>query len=59
MYAHLHLFQEEGTTIIEQNNQIHTKLTEYNNIHVKASPTSINGSLKILMHHLNYTDHQE
>jgi hypothetical protein len=32
MYAHLHLFQQEIATIIEKNNQIQTKLTQFNTI---------------------------
>jgi hypothetical protein len=32
MYAHLHLFQEATAIIIEQNNQIQTKLTQYKTI---------------------------
>jgi hypothetical protein len=32
MYAHLHLFQEATTLIIEHNNQIQTKMTQYKTI---------------------------
>lgn len=32
MYAHLHLFQEATAIIIEQNNKIQTKLTQYKTI---------------------------
>jgi molecular chaperone DnaK (HSP70) len=33
MYAHLHLFQNVAAIIIDQNNQIQVKLTQYNIIH--------------------------
>jgi vacuolar-type H+-ATPase subunit I/STV1 len=58
MYAHLNLFQEATTIIIENNNQIQTKLTRML-ISVKALLTLIDESLKISMHLVNCTNHQK
>jgi hypothetical protein len=55
MYAHLHLFQ--NVIIIDQNNQIHEKLTQYGII--REGITNISKWIeKIQMHHLSYIDNQ-
>jgi hypothetical protein len=33
MYAHLHLFQNVATMVIEKNNHVQMKLSQYNTIH--------------------------